>query len=210
MARGRKVYGLVPQDSTSIAYTANPYDPQEDLLQVIEQTDLLPVHALDVTINYLDGTKRKIDVYSTLSINRDSGQAAMMDLTGRFNGAAQTVRVIGEGIAFSTPLGSTGQGYSNGGAIIGPALPAIIFTGIGLGRPRGMNPIVATGADSFSVQCIVSQGKRPLRIDYDGNSIRPVTDNPAVCVDIALNQTPGAMLVVRTGAFHPFKRLELP
>jgi NAD kinase len=116
----------------------------------------------------------------------------------------------GEGYAFSTPLGSTGQGYSNGGAIIGLDIPCIIATGIGLGRPRGVPAYVAAGQNGFIAECIVSKGKRPLRIDFDGNSIRPDINNPAQTVEIGLKAKPTAILGVRPGSFHPFKRLELP
>src|SRR5688572_18991665 len=47
MAKGRLVYGLVPKSSSSIAYTANVYDPAEDLLKTIAQSEKFPIYPLD-------------------------------------------------------------------------------------------------------------------------------------------------------------------
>ena len=151
MAKGRTVYGLKAENSNSVAYTANNFDPAEDLYQAIKVSKKFQVSPLDAHIHYLDGTQKHHDVYNSINIVRDSGQAAMMDLAARFNGVAQTIRVVGDGVAFSTPLGSTGLAYSQGGPIMSLARPAIIFTGMGLGRPRGLNPIIG---GSFPVCCM--------------------------------------------------------
>jgi NAD kinase len=209
LAKGRTVYGLVPAESSSIAYTANGHAHTDDLHDMIATAEKTPVYPLDVLITYADGTSERRNVFSSLSIERDAGQAALMDLTGHFNGASQTIRVMGDGVAFHTPMGSTGMGYSHGGPIVSPARPAIIFTGMGLGRPRGLNPIVAGEGEGFSVDCIVSKGKRPLRLDMDGNTLRPSMENPVARVDVYISNQPAAQLAVKKGSFHPFKRMAL-
>lgn len=207
-AHNRTVYGIVPKESNSIAYTVNAYDPDEDLHECIEKAEKIKIHPLDVQVTYVDGKKESYDVYNSVNLVRDAGQAALFNLTATFNGVSQTIeRAMGDGVAFSTPMGSTGLNYSLDGPILDYSLPAVIFTGMGIASPRGLKPIIGLKDEKFLFEAINTNGKRPLRLDIDGETFRPSPDNPIAAMEVSINRNVYSTLAVRKDAFHPFKRL---
>jgi NAD+ kinase len=207
-SRGRIVYGLVPPDSESVGYTANRFDPDEDLQQAIAAALRYPVYPLDTRLQFFDGTETRLNVFNSASLVSDNGQAAKLDLTGNFNGVAQTLRLVGDGVAFSTLLGSTGLALSHGGPIMSPTQKGMIMTALGTGWPLGIRPVVATDdRDFFTVLSVLDDGDRPLRFNFDGRSIRPEQDNPIAGLNITISKKSWSTIAVKAGSFHPFKRL---
>jgi NAD+ kinase len=210
LAQGRKVYGIIPPGTTSVGYMANVFHTDDDLIATIAGSDSLHLHPVVADVAYTDGRTEQHHAFTTFAIERDAGQAAMMDLHGTFNGHAQSVRLVGDGVVFSTTIGSTGMGWSHHGPIITPDRPAMIMAGLGIGRPRGFSPVVSYGHDFYTVDCIVSHGKRPLRLNVDGNAVRPAhTEAPLSTIKVTLAERAAAEIHVQKQAFHPFRRLEL-
>lgn len=215
IANGRPVYGITPPGSTSVAYTANAYSPVEDLAAEIAQSERIPLFPLQTVLTYDNGSCEALEVFSVLSVERTSGQASMLELTATFNNSHASERIVGNGLAFSTALGSTGYAWSLGGPIMMPDTPAIIMNGIAVGRPRGFNPVVAGLKDRFSVNCHISHTKRPVRLDIDGSTHGPASVPGVLAkIDLGLKDIPTACVAIRrdaylAGAFHPFRRLSV-
>jgi NAD kinase len=207
-AEGKLLFPLaIPSPgNTSTAYTLNRLEEGEDLLAAIEGSSKYPLYSLEVDVEYQNGATEHRRAFSTLSVVYDSGQAALLDITGTFNGVAKNIpHLIGDGVLFSTPLGSTGQGYSHGGPILNiGGGPLWSFTGMGLAIKQ--TSIVAGPQDSFAVNCL-SPGKRALRINFDGTFLRPVEGNSFTRITVGLSQQPYATLGLKTGTLHPFKKL---
>lgn len=213
-AAGKVVYGLVPPGSASVGFLCNRYDPDVDLKDAIAQGSLkLALHPLVSELAYAGGAKNSLITFSSLTIERDSGQAAVLNLKALFNGfCGESVRMVGDGVSFSTAMGSTALSYSHGGPVLPMHKPAFVMTPLGIGRPLGVNPVVGYEGDSFEVDCSVENGKRPLRIDNDGNSLRPDDPkNPFLHVVVSMSATPHATLALsRNQLMDPFHRVFMP
>ncbi len=204
---GKTVYGIIPPGSRSVGYAANEFSEDEDLQNSIGASDRYPLHPLVATITHKDGTVKIERAYGTFAIERDETQAASLLLSGIFNEKAKTIEVIGDGLVFSTPLGSTALNYSHGGPVLPlDHPPSVIIAGMGLYLPQ-MGPVVADQRAAFGIACQTPRGgDRPLRLNFDGQSLRPAGPGNRF-VHINVNVAPAAEGFLALKAMpHPFRR----
>lgn len=211
-AHGIPVYAIAPEDSDperrSVGYTCNRYDPHEDLSVAVAQSESFKIYPVKATVHFKDGSQESFTAFSSFELLRANGQAAMLKLTGHFNGMALTQKLMGTGLVFSTPMGSTATNYSNDGPTIpmgGP--PQMILSDIGIKNPAGFNHIVSGPEDYYEVECAENPVKRPLAISVDGQEIgQDKVDNPACRVEVRLSPQAEGTLLIKKGSLHPFRR----
>lgn len=209
-AHGRVVYGIKPPGSNSRAYTLNEFTEGEDLGTAIAQAPKYDIYPMLIDVEYEDGTHQHLEAYNSFNLIRSTGQAMKVRLTGLFNKESMALDMVGDGLVFSTPLGSTGMNASNNGPIVPLDARAMIFVGQGIGDPLGLKPVVSGPDDSYEIECITSRGKRPLRIDIDSNpSIVPDANNAFKHITVRLAPQPAARLAIRPGTLHPFRRFTI-
>jgi NAD+ kinase len=210
-AKGRVVYGIKPPASNSVAYTLNDFVEGQDLNEAIEQAPKYDIHPIQIDVEYEDGSHQHFDAYNSFNLVRSTAQAMKVRLTGVFNDVSRTMDLMGDGLVFSTPLGSTGMNASYSGPIVPLDKNAMILIGQGIGSPMAFkNPIISGPGDTYEIDCITSRGKRPLRIDIDSNSITADANNAFKRITVQLAPQPAARLAIQPGRLHPFRRFELP
>jgi|GEM_PF-2637943 len=202
-------YGIVPANSNSAGFHMNHYaaltsdeisdEMRDQIIVDIETAVVTPVHALQATITYQDGTQTELKAFSDIIVEHDSAQASLLRLTGTFNAQAYACdRLMGNGLIFSSFIGSTGANKSAGGPVMTSSDNVIIVTGILNYDPADFQPVVARDTDIFHVE-FLSQERRPVRIDYDSNTLRPPAHNSFKCMDIRMNEKPYAYLAKKRG-----------
>lgn len=209
-AKGRTVYGIKPPGSNSVAYTLNDFVEGQNLNDAIEQAPKYDIHPILIDVEYEDGSRQHLEAYNSFNLVRSTGQAMKVRLTGVFNDVSRTMDLMGDGLIFSTPLGSTGMNASYNGPIVPLDKNAMILVGQGIGDPMGFkNAVVSGPGDTYEIDCITSRGKRPLRIDIDSNpSITPDANNAFKRITVKLAPEPTARLAIQPGRLHPFRRFE--
>lgn len=182
-ANGKPVYGLTVPGSNSCGFwLEHDIHTAEELVKHIETARTLPLRPLEAEITFANKNKTIRRSFNSLAIERAAGQAVLMNLTATFNGVAtDPVRIMGDGFVFSTAMGSTGLNRSYGGPAVDAGSDVIIMTGKGIFDPRGINPVVVSDLTAeFHVDFCSSSGKRPMRIDYDGQSVSADADGSAI------------------------------
>jgi NAD+ kinase len=208
-AKGRIVYGIKPPESNSFAYTLNDFVEGQDLNDAIAQAQKFDIHPILIDVEYEDGTHKHLEAYNSFNLVRSTAQAMKVKLTGVFNGVSRSLDLMGDGLVFSTPLGSTGMNASYSGPIIPLDKNAMILVGQGIGAPMSFkNPVISGPGDMYEIDCITSRGKRPLRIDIDSNSITADANNAFKRITVQLAPEPAARLAIQPGRLHPFRRFE--
>ena len=207
-AKGKLVYGFVPADSNSVGYNLNRHTVNDDLPVQIVQSRTYDIYPLNLKVNYQDGTSELFTVFSAVTFSRNSGQAALLSLTGTFNNEAQSLRVCGDGIAFSTPLGAGAENFSNHGPMLARGDKTIVMTPMGVGTPRGMCAVVSNENTRYAVENI-SPDKRAMRLDIDGKSLEVnAAKGKIMSLEISIISASHTKIGIRT-SLHPFKRLTI-
>lgn len=190
---GKKVFGVTPPGSNSRGFwTEHDVRGADGLLDAIEKAQSVRLVPLRAEIRFAGGGSRIVRAFSDVAVERESGQSALINLSARFARAALgPFRIMGDGFVFSTALGSTGSTRSYGGPAIDIRNNVIIMTGKGIYHPRGIAPVVADAAGTvFSADFGSAAGKRPVRIDYDGLSVKKGEDGSSVAgLDVAADES---------------------
>lgn len=190
---GKKVFGITPPGSNSRGFwTDHDVRDADGLLKAISKAQVVRLAPLRAEIRFAGGGSRTVRAFSDVAVERESGQSALIDLRASFTRAVLgPFRIMGDGFVFATALGSTGSTRSYGGPAIDIRNNVIIMTGKGIYHPRGIAPVVADAAGTvFSVDFVSATGKRPVRIDYDGLSVKKGEDgSPVTGLDVAADES---------------------
>jgi NAD+ kinase len=187
-AQGKKAIGLVPPGSNSRGFWTNKsIDSATALATVLAAGKSYPIKPLQVDITFADGTTTMRQAYNDVSIRpraQDASaglkasynlppedisiQSALLNLRVEFaNAVLGPYRIMGGGLVFATPLGSTAMNKSYGGPSIHIRNEAIVMTGIGISEPAGgFNSVINPGDTEFSID-VLSQEKRPVIVSFD-------------------------------------------
>ncbi|MDD9899819.1 MAG: hypothetical protein OXT65_02440, partial [Alphaproteobacteria bacterium] len=167
--RGKPIYGITPPGAPSKGFwTDHSVKTPKDLLRNLERAEDIALTPLRAEITFANGNKRICHAFNDVAIERKSGQSVLMNFTADFSGnETGPHRIMGDGLLFSTAMGSTAASRSYGGPAVDIHNDVIILTGKGIYEPRGIAPIV-THADSshFHVGFGDAASKRPVRIAY--------------------------------------------
>lgn len=199
-AEGKPVYGVRPPNSNSRGFwtdhdVSNAHILMEKLATV-EEVALFPIKA---EIHYTNKRKVIKHAFNDVAVERASGQAVLLNLTAHFKTYSDgPYRFMGDGLNFSTAMGSTGTNRSYGGPAVDIHKDVLILTGKGIYDPQGVAPIVMDAEKTkFHLDFTSVAHKRPVRIDYDGYSIGADEDgSPIEGLTISIDHDKPARLLV--------------
>ena len=209
-AQGRPVYGITPAASNSNGFwTDHDVETPAKLIENLNRTAPFKLQPLKAEITFANGEKILCRAFNDVAIAPDSGQAVLMNLKAEFNGhEIGPYRLMGDGLVFSTALGSTGTNHSYNGPLADIRNTVILITGKGI---RGLSSFTADGkTSSFSIDFGSVAHKRPVRVDYDGHSISAKSghDSPISHIAVSLDpQAEATLLVTQDPAQKTFAAL---
>lgn len=206
-AAGKTVFGLMPDDARSVGFWVNRVEnPEATLADEVAQAKRIPVVPVRADVTYTDASRAPdvLRAFNEVSIVRDAAQATFLDISG-FDGGDGAYRFAGDGVYLSTPLGSTGTNRSYHGPILAPGAQVAVFGGMGIYQPREFVPVI-TGEDArITVTPVTSAGKRPIRLEFDGNTMRPDTDIASVTLQCDTQKR--AYLALARRSPSPFQKI---
>lgn len=220
---GKTICGVVPPDSNSLGFWTNRnIYSAGDLLELLNTSARYNIKPLEARVGFHDGSEvirygyNDITIQSVHSELSDelreeydltpievSEQSMLVNLRASFSKAViGPVRIMGTGLIFATPLGSTGMSRNFAGPAIDIRHNSIVLTGIGTTEPvKGFSPVVVDGNTKFNVDAL-SSAKRPLKMTFDSFGIVKSQNKSAIAhmsismahdhgVELILNQDPG-------------------
>lgn len=196
---GKPVYGVTAPTSNSCGFwMEHSVKNAEDLLAKLEVAESVPLKPIEATVRFTNGKTVVAEAFNSVAVERDAGQAALMNLTATFNESSLgPFRIMGDGFIFSTAFGSTGLNRSYGGPSVNVRNNVMILTGKGIYEPRGIPPIVSNAeGTSFKIDFGSTATKRPLRIDYDGLTIKQSDEDVISSMSVRVPEEKTAYLLV--------------
>lgn len=112
----------------------------------------------------LDGRTHRDTALNDIYLERMTGQTANLRID--INGSEVVGELVADGLIVASALGSTAYGYSAGGPVCHPDLPALSITPICAHIPR-LSPMVFPLNCTISVQ-VLKYDRRPVRAVADG------------------------------------------
>jgi NAD+ kinase len=213
----RPVAGIAPPTSGSVGFWTNRgIETPEDLEEFLSTADHHLIKPLQADIIYQDNTSDIRRAYSDIKIammpqdlsdelkkefnlndNDISLQSALLDLSASFNKSSiGPIRIMGTGILFSTPFGSTAANDKYGGPVIDIRNQQTILIGLGISQPRkGFSPIVNNPDSEFDI-AIQSPQKRPVYVSFDSFGTRAPDGNNIVNIHVKTSSTHHADLLL--------------
>lgn len=146
-------------------FLMNDVEDLDDLPALFEDVRVEELWLLQADIVMDEGTRRVFG-FNDIWLERSTGQMLKMYVT--IDGERQAARVVGDGMLFSTPQGSTGYSRALRGKVILPGVPVL-----------QMNPMacvinkIPLGSLLLSDQSVITidieeADKRPARLFHDG------------------------------------------
>lgn len=185
--KGQKFFGMVRPDSNSRGFWTNRgIDTTDKLLKALKKAESFKLHPLKVDIKRQNGERETVKAFNEVSPDADSGQAMLINLTVKnSHSTIGPIRIMGDGLIIATPFGSTAVNATYGGSAVDIRNAGIAITGKGIYEPQGgLRPVVASDDSKFEI-AFLSPEKRPVRIQYDGQSINGHSQNPftTICIE---------------------------
>ena len=216
-AADKTIMGVVPPQSSSIGFWTNRGIESADQLLTALAAPAYPIMPLQAGITFADGSSTTRYGYNDISI-RSVHREATPELRARFklsaidvciqslllalrisfaNAAIGPVPVMGTGLIFATPFGSTAMNRNYGGPSLDIRSDGIVLTGIGISQPtKGFPPIYNEADTAFHLD-VQSQDKRPALLTFDSFGVlNNERSSPIRNVKIAMAQTRAVNLVL--------------
>ncbi|MCD8563352.1 MAG: hypothetical protein LRY54_04840 [Alphaproteobacteria bacterium] len=187
-APGKKVCGILAPNSNSAGFWTNKgIDSASKLSDILNRAARYPVKPLKAEITFADGSTTTRRGYNDLSISGVhkpldpalrqqfdieeidvSIQSVLLNLKISFDAASiGPFRIMGSGLIFATPFGSTAMNRNYGGASADIRSDTIMLTGMGIAEPRkGFNSVANPGNAVFDI-ALSSPDKRPVKLTFD-------------------------------------------
>lgn len=188
LGAGKNVCGIMPPGTNSRGFWTNKgVENAGNLEEFLETAGRYTIKPLKASINFADGSGIYRYGYNDVSIRsvhkqieQDmrkqfqltdvdvSIQSALINLRVYFAKAViGPHRVMGTGLIFATPLGSTAMNRNYGGPSVDIREEVIVLTGIGTTEPlKGFNPVINNGGTVFEVE-VGSANKRQVMVTFD-------------------------------------------
>lgn len=146
-------------------YLMNNVETPEQFINCIDNVEYETLWMLDADVTTTKSTT-KVHAFNDIWVNRASPQTLRMEIS--IDGVIQPAMIIGDGILFCTPQGSTGYNMALRGKIISPGVPVLQMTPISCVVNK--TPL---GSVILSDNCVVSVDflqteKRPGYLYFDG------------------------------------------
>lgn len=211
-AEGKPIYAVTPKDSNSNGFWADhTIETSNDLKERLLASCVVTLRPIDAVITFTNGRQRLLHAFNDVTVTSASGQSALMNVQAEVAlHETPSMRILGDGLVFSTAFGSTGTNRSYQGPVADVRNEVIIMTGKGVYDPAGMPAMVVNGEQT---RLHVSFGsvthKRPVRIDFDGHTIENDDDGSPICgLDIAISTVAeGNILFTTDPALRAFQAI---
>jgi NAD+ kinase len=146
-------------------YLMNNVETPEQFINCIHNVEYETLWMLEADITTTKSTT-KVHAFNDIWVNRASPQTLRMEIS--IDGVIQPAMIIGDGMLFCTPQGSTGYNMALRGKIISPGVPVLQMTPISCVVNK--TPL---GSVILSDSCVVSvdflqTDKRPGYLYFDG------------------------------------------
>lgn len=144
-------------------YLLNDVSP-ERFLSVLQDLNVYHLPLLDVELMTDSGKICKVYGFNDAWIERDTGQAAWIELT--WNGTRKVSKVVGDGILVSTAAGSTGYAKHLCKFSLPTHMNELLLVGMGISKPFGWQDTVFPSTSVFEMR-VLDENKRPMRAFVD-------------------------------------------
>ena len=138
--------------------------PPDRLATVLQKLTVYHLPLLDVELTSISGEKRKVVGFNDAWIERETGQAAWIELI--WNGTHRIEKVVGDGILVSTAAGSTGYAKNLCKFSLPTHMDELLLVGMGISKPFGWQDTVFSSSSVFEMKAL-DERKRPLRAFVD-------------------------------------------
>lgn len=206
-AFNKTVIGLCRNDSNSVGFWMNRVEPDStDLEDIIASADKYTLKPLRVDIRHSDGSSALRYAFTDAVLASNNGQASLAHVQD-LQVLKNKWRVMGNGITFATPFGSTAKSYTEGGSALDLSLPVYAMTGSGVCSPLNFKSFIFPANAALHVAMNASQSKRDQRIDIDGVTYKPPEGVSITGFNITTDDEKEASLLLNRPARTAFKKL---
>lgn len=146
-------------------YLMNEVENLAEFLKTIEEIHYEPLWMLEATAHCSSGVHR-IFGFNDIWVERQSSQTLRMKLT--IDGVEQPPVLVGDGILFSTPQGSTGYNLALRGKAITPGVPVLQITPMSCVVKKAPLGSFFLSQDSVVEVKFLQREKRPGELNHDG------------------------------------------
>lgn len=144
-------------------YLLNDVSP-ERFIAAVQNLTVYHLPLLDVEVTSVSGEKHKVVGFNDAWIERETGQAAWIELT--WNGTHRIEKVVGDGILVSTAAGSTGYAKNLCHFSLPTHMNELLLVGMGISKPFGWQDTVFSSNSVFEMR-ILDEHKRAIRAFVD-------------------------------------------
>jgi NAD+ kinase len=127
----------------------------------------MPMLRVDTTA--LDGKTARGLAYGDAWVERDSGQAAWLQID--VDGRTQVPKVVGDGLLVATPSGSSAYARAMGATPVPLTAPVLTLAGSNVFLPRFWKPVALPDTAVVRLTSLDATGKRPVRAFIDGHLV---------------------------------------
>lgn len=146
-------------------YLMNNVETPEQFINCVNNVDYETLWMLEADITTAK-SKTKVYAFNDVWVNRASPQTLRMEVS--IDGVLQPAMIIGDGILFCTPQGSTGYNMALRGKIISPGVPVLQMTPIScVVNKTPLGSVILSDGAIVSVDFLQTE-KRPGYLFFDG------------------------------------------
>jgi NAD+ kinase len=146
-------------------YLMNNVETPEQFINCINDVEYESLWMLDADITTLKSTT-KVHAFNDIWVNRATPQTLRMEIS--IDGVIQPAMIIGDGMLFCTPQGSTGYNMALRGKIISPGVPVLQMTPIScVVNKTPLGSVILSDTCEVSVDFLQTD-KRPGYLFFDG------------------------------------------
>jgi NAD+ kinase len=156
----KSIYGI---NCGTVGFMLNRFT-EEDLNKVILDSNIITINPLKIIVETISGDIIEKYAFNYVQIYRRSGQAIKFEV--KVNGRIRIPELVGDGILFSTPSGSTSYNLSAGGSIVPIGSNVLPLTPICAFRPKGWKGALLSHSDYIELTLHESE-KRPASASAD-------------------------------------------
>lgn len=149
-------------------YLMNNFESAQQFIQCREDVEFEQLWLLEADVVGED--KREVVYgFNDIWVSRSSGQTLRMQVT--IDSIEQTTMIVGDGILFCTPQGSTGYNLALRGKAISPGVPVLQMTPIScMVNKSPLGSVILSDTSVVNVE-FQQTDKRPGNLFYDGRQL---------------------------------------
>ena len=205
----KAVIGQCRDDSNSVGFWMNRVNPEaNDLETMINNAHRYLLKPLRIDILHKDKTRAIKYAFTDAAVMSNNGQASLVHLKD-LDVEGNDQRIMGNGLTFATPFGSTAKAYAEGGSALDLSLAAFILTGSAVCSPLNFKSFVYPEEAKLLIEMNPENVKRDQRLDIDGVTYIAPKGTSVASFEITTDQDKSATLLLDRPARSAFKAREL-